>query len=184
MQRRTEELRRGHRRVLAWSLGIAVLLHVGVFLFFPHFRTSMPDGFSERPGMVGSGGGQAYWVDVTFGPPLIHLRNGEERQEPPERVLEAREVNVGGASLGSGCGWVQRADLTGISGTARLTVGFDGRVSHAEMEEGSGVDCVDELLVHIASSLLYRWLPDEEAMAPVELAQPMELSTPETEATQ
>ncbi|MEX2531467.1 MAG: hypothetical protein WD960_11905 [Gemmatimonadota bacterium] len=175
MGRRSEELRRTHRRTFGWSLGVAVLLHAGLFWFSPEFRTVLPDRSSVPPKVVGGEEGEVRWVDVTFGPPRILLGDGVERQEPPERVLEARAVNIAGIPLEPECHWARRADLEGSRATVKLKVGWEGRVTEAGLAEGSGDACVDDVLVAVAGTLWYRWLPDAQAPAPVDVLQPMEV---------
>ncbi len=177
MMRRSEELRRAHRRILGWSLGVAVLLHAGLFLFSPQFRTVLPDRSSPGSVVAEDQEGEVRWIDVTFGPPTILLSGGVERQEPSDRVLEARAVNIAGIALEAECQWVKRVDLRGRQATVKLQVGSDGRVRQATMVDGSGDSCVDEVLVAVAGTLWYRWLPDAGASAPVDVLQPMEVGT-------
>ena len=177
MGRRSEELRRTSRRIFGWSLAVAVCLHAALFLFSPQFKVVLPDGMAVRSPEVGREEGEARWVDVSFGPPTIFLGNGVERHEPRDRVLEARAVNIGGISLEPECEGVRSAPLGESRATVNLKVGWDGRVTAARLGEGSGDACVDQLLVAVAGTLWYRWLPDAEASAPVELEQPMVINS-------
>jgi hypothetical protein len=172
---RSEELRTTHRRIFGWSLGAAVLLHVGLFWLAPQLRVVLPDGFSAHSDAPDAADGPVRWVDVTFGPPTILLGDGVARQEPPERVHEVRAVNIAQIPLGPECQWVRGAHLPASRATVQLRVGADGRVTDASLAEGQGASCVSELLVAVAGSLWYRWLPDAEAPAPVDVVQPMEM---------
>jgi len=176
MERRSDQLRRTHRRVLGWSLGVALVLHAGTLWFAPAFRGELPGPTSDRPGVSASVNGGAVWIDVAFGPPTILLADGGKRQEPLDRTLEARGVNISGISLESECEWVRRTDLTGHRATVKLRVREDGRATVDEVTDGSGHPCVDDVIVAVAGTLWYRWLPDAQAPAPVELLQPLELT--------
>jgi len=120
--------------------------------------------------------GEVWWIDVEFGPPRILLAGGLERQEPPDRVLQARDVLVSEGALSEDCRPVLHRPLEGIHATVRLEVGRDGRVRATEVAQGSGRACVDEIMIVVAGTLWYHWLPDEQALAPVELFQPMRVS--------
>jgi len=176
MERRSDQLRRTHRRILGWSLGVALVLHAGILWFAPAFRGELPGPSPNRPGLSAVGNGGVAWIDVAFGPPTILLADGGERQEPPDRTLEARGVNISGIALEADCEWVRHADLAGHRATVKLRVREDGRVTVDEVTDGTGHPCVDILLVAVAGTLWYRWLPDAQAPAPVELLQPMELT--------
>jgi len=173
---RSEELRRRHRRVLGWSMGIAILAHVALFAFSPEFRTVLPGTSPVRAGSDEGGQGELRWIDVTFGPPTIYLGEGVERVEPPERWLQAREVDITGLALDADCQWVRRADLTGTTTSMDLVVAWDGRIADARVADGSGDACVDEVMLAVARTLWYRWLPDDDAPAPVEVLQPMQVT--------
>lgn len=173
LENRSSRLRRRHRRILLWSMGVAVVLHLGVFALGPRFSAPVSD-FTSSPMRVGGEEvpGVA-WIDVTFGPPRIHLPGGAVRQEPPGRVLEAKGVHLRGVPLHSDCDWLRAVGFDAVAGEVRLRVGDGGEVLEARLAEGSGERCADQVLVAVAGKLRYHWLPDEEATAPVDLAQPM-----------
>lgn len=175
MSRRGEELRRAHRRIFGWSICAAVVLHVGVFWLSPQFEVVLPDGSRPRTFVPGEDVAELRLIDVTFGPPMILLAGGLERQEPPDRVLEAREVDISGIPREVGCEGLRPGDLHGRRAVIRLRVGPDGRTRQPAVAEGSGDSCVDRVLVAVAGTLWYRWLPDAGAPAPVDLLQPMEV---------
>jgi hypothetical protein len=156
-------------------LVIAALVHVAVFVFSPQFRSDLSDVFGRRASVTAGDGSEVRWLDVDFGPPRIMIRGGLERQEPPDRVLRARDVVVSAKALSAECRWVVREELEEARATVRLEVAWDGRVRHAEIADGSGDECVDQMIVVVAGTLWYHWLPDVDAPAPVELVQPMRL---------
>jgi hypothetical protein len=173
MESRSEQLRRRHRRIFGWSLAVAAMAHLGVFALFPAFSRAAAEfdpSEAETPA-VGAPGSTR--INVIFGPPEIRLDGGAVRVEPPDRVLEARSVDITGAWLGRECRWVGREGLGVAEGAVRLDVQSSGRVARAEVVESSGDLCRDRVLVTVAGSLWYRWLPDAETPAPVDLVQPM-----------
>lgn len=176
MTSRSQQLRRRQRRIFGLSLLIAVLVHVAVFAFSPQFRSNPADVSDGRTSLAPSETGEVHWIDVEFGPPKILLAGGLDRQEPPDRVLQARDVLVSEGALSEDCRPVLHRPLEGIDATVRLEVGRDGRVRATEIAEGSGNACVDEIMVVVAGTLWYHWLPDDEAPPPVELFQPMRVS--------
>lgn len=173
MSSRSSQLRRRHRRIVGWSLGVAVLAHAALFLMSPSFSRTAWE--LERPADAGGAQGVAgmQLVDVTFGPPEIRLEDGTVRQEPPERVLQALSVNVDGTWLGPECQAVRAEGIGFAEGAIRLQVESSGRISRTEVAQSSGDPCRDRVLEEVARSLRYHWLPDAEAPAPVDVNQPV-----------
>lgn len=175
MSSRAAELRARHRKIFAWSLGVAVLLHVAVFWLSPTFRAE-PLGGMEVQGYVETGtDGPLMELALFFGPPTIFPGDGEPWTEPAERVLEAGRV----VRLSAGCeGFGLPVPLTG---RARLRVDPAGHTMAVEVAESTGEPCADEALTIVADALRYHWLPNERFPAPVEVVQPVTLVGARTE---
>ena len=170
MESRSEELRRRHRKILRWSLAVAVVAHVLVLWFTPLYRsdwgrgsgTELVDGAPPPPF-----GGLA--VDVIFGPPAIVDSVGARAQEPAWRFLSASRVLPSPV----GCGmhdWFEREYATG---RVEMIVGASGRPDSIRLERSSGERCWDAVMSGLASDLLYRWLPSDRFPAPVTVYQPV-----------
>jgi len=169
MKSRAEQLRRQHRRVLAWGFSVAAILHIGAFLLLPGLRTESA-GISKLvlEGVPAVGGAM---VDVRFGPPEIRRPDGAIVREPSQRTLQVVRLR----RLPADCdvqGW---ATEVGVSGSVRLRVGVDGRAENPEIASSTGSRCADWLLTTLAGDLRYLWLPNERFPAPVELVQPVTL---------
>lgn len=173
MGSRVEELRRRHRRILGWSFALAALIHLGLFVLAPSYSRLAGERDTSLDTAPAEGARGTVLVNVTFGPPSISLEDGTVRLEPPDRVLEARRVNVARTWLGRECQWVRRDGLGSAEGAVRLQVHATGRVARTTVAESSGDVCKDKVLETIAGSLWYHWLPDAEAPAPVDLVQPI-----------
>ena len=170
---RAEQLRRQYRRILGWSVVVAIVVHAGIFVMSPDWE--IPRFASVEPQFVDD---EEFvpalaLIDATFGPPLIRLPDGTIRQEPPNRVLEAKEVDLRGVRWSTECHWVLTEDFGSVDGEVRLEVGEFGLVSRARISRSSGDGCLDQLLVAVAGTLWYRWLPRADAEAPVDLVQPI-----------
>lgn len=177
MTTRAARLRARHRKILGWSLGIALVVHLGFFLLGPEFRTSPLSGSDTGPPAPDSATADSVApasavVDVLFGPPTISRPDGSTWSEPPERRLEARR----GIELPPLCAAVGREKGMPLSGRVRLTVKASGRVDVTGLAERTGDACADVVLTTVAGSLRYHWLPDEQFPAPVELVQPVTLT--------
>ena len=71
MRSRAEELRKQHRKALAWALAAAAAIHVAIFLVLPGLR---PDAtWTATPELEGIDASGGALVDVRFGPPLITI---------------------------------------------------------------------------------------------------------------
>jgi hypothetical protein len=170
MTSRAEQLRAHHRRVLAWSLGAAAVVHVAVFAITPAFRAK-PLGGSDVPLEPGHPVGANATVDVHFGPPLVLLPDGEAWQEPPDRVLEAqRDV-----ALPPGCTGLAEPGRTPLRGRVALRVRPSGLVDVVGLPGQTGDPCADQVAKTVAGALRYHWLPNDRFAAPVELVQPITL---------
>lgn len=169
MQTRSAELRARHRKIFAWSLGAAVVLHVALFWLAPTFHAE-PLGGMEVQGYVETGtDGPLLVLGLFFGPPTIFPGDGESWTEPAERVLEAgRIVRLSPECEGYGLG-------APLSGSARLRVDGAGYAMDVEVAESTGEPCADEALTIVADALRYHWLPNERFPAPVEVVQPVTL---------
>lgn len=170
---RSQRLRRRNRAIFGWSLAVAALIHVALFLVVPDIRTDLMDFASSRLVDGVQELEDVRWVDVRFGPPVIFLADGELRREPPERVLDVQRVDVGGLMTDRACEWTVFAEGETVAGSVRVRVGAGGRVQYQALEESFGNGCVDEVMVAVAEKLWYQWLPDDGAPPPVELVQPM-----------
>lgn len=169
MRTRSEELRRRHRRVLAWSLAAAALLHVVVFLVLPGLRTEGMDVGDGR--LEGVNASRGALVDVLFGPPEISEADGTTWQEPPERRLQVVRL----VRLPADCTVLRESDAERVGGRVRLTVDAAGQVDVVRVTEGTGHACADRVITQLAGDLHYHWLPDERFAAPVDLIQPVTL---------
>jgi hypothetical protein len=170
---RSAALRRRHRRTLWWSVAAAAALHLAVFAAFPDVMPPLWDTAGPLSEVDAGDELGARWIDITFGPPAIRLPDGTTRQEPPGRVLVGQEVDVRGIPLEGACRWVHDQGLGPVSAEVRLRLGASGRVLQAALHETSGDECADDVLVAVAGMLLYHWLPDDDAPAPVDLVQPV-----------
>lgn len=173
MESRNEQLRRSGRRVFMASCFVAALVHAAVFAFAPDFQVD--DSIVSRTEAPREGPSVSGWrfVDVTFGPPAILLPDGTISREPPDRVLEARYVDIGGIQVSRSCAGRRDEWSEPVSAQVRLTVTNTGRVSQAALLASTGEPCKDEIMRAIAGSVWYHWLPGDRFEAPVELIQPM-----------
>jgi len=169
---RSAVLRRKHRRVFRWSLGLAVLIHVALLYF----------GLWRRPG-AGTGpdtelaegtspvfGGLA--VTVHFGPPGIVDETRAIAQEPPWRVLSASRI----LPPPYGCVSHDWLEPGFAKGEVRLSVGETGRPDEVVVARSTGDPCWDGVMQGLARDLRYRWLPNERFAAPVDVFQPVTLT--------
>lgn len=157
--------------MFAWSLGIAVVVHVAAFALWPEVPVEPLDAGAlvEREPEDADDELQRVRVTARFGPPRILALDGAWVDEPADRVLEAgRAIHLPEQCLGR---------VESVDGKVRLRVNGEGRVDLARIEEGSGSPCGDLALRAVAGDLWFRWLPDERFPAPVELIQPVRLST-------
>ena len=172
MTTRSEVLRKRNRKVLAWSMAIAVVVHVAAFLLVPSFGGELrmadsPPGGEEVNLMIRN----PTFVDVTFGPPDIFDADGAVWKEPADRVLQADRI----LSLPTQCEALSREGRVPALGRVRLRVNASGRVNVMGLAEGTGDPCADEVITTVAADLWYRWLPNERFAAPVDLIQPITL---------
>ncbi len=167
MSERTKRRRRSERRVFFWCLAVAAALHVVAFLVFPGIRPGdapfpiFGDDLTVEAGAIG--------LDIFFGPPMISNATGGFSPEPPERVLEADRL----VYLEAGCRALIRGSGTVIRGSVRLRVRSNGLADALNVVRSTGEPCGDEVLKRVAGDLWYRWLPNEDFPAPVELIQPV-----------
>ncbi len=161
-----------YRTVLGWSLALALVIHVAVFVFSPDFVV-VPPGESKAASSEfrASDVTPTTVYEVVFGPPAIRAPDGTVWQEPQDRVLRATRVT----DLPMLCAHLVGNDRTPLQGAVRLLVDQDGNASVVEVEESTGDWCVDRILVRAADALRYHWLPSERFPAPVELVQPVAL---------
>ncbi len=175
MNSRSEMLRRRDRKVFGWALAVAVALHVAVFVLFPGFRFRVFHAGEVELGSGSRSGSPAVSVEVVFGAPTITDHAGVEWPEPPEHILEAgRVVPVPGECASA----IGRTRLP-VTGSVRLIVGGSGRASVAHMVQSMGEPCADEIMKVVAEALRYLWLPSERFPNPVDLVQPVTLTSVE-----
>lgn len=168
MKSRAEELRRQHRKVLFWAIGVAAVLHVVAFLALPGFRNEVT--WISGEDLVGVDPIDGSPVDVRFGPPLISAPDGSVAQEPPERTLQVVRL----MSLPAGCDVLGDAGAL-LPGSVRLKVDPGGYAEALEVVQSTGFPCSDQVMMRLAGDLQYHWLPNERFPAPVHLVQPVTL---------
>ncbi len=167
MSERIKQRRKSERRVLFWCLGVAAVIHVVVFVGFPAIRTGdgpfpiFSDDLTVEAGAIP--------LDLFFGPPAISDAAGGLSLEPPARVLEADRL----VYLEAGCRALISGSRTVIRGSVRLRVRSNGLTDVLDVVRSTGEPCGDEVLERVAGDLWYRWLPNEDFPAPVELIQPV-----------
>ncbi len=164
-----EERRRSERRVMLWSLTIAAVVHVLALLSLPGLRPSEFEDLEDQRDELTVVAGSAIPLDLFFGPPVIWGAEGRLNLEPPERVLEeGRAVFVS-----ANCKRLIEESTDVMHGTVRLSVLETGLVDVIGVVESTGTVCGDYVIERVAGDLLYRWLPNDEFPAPVELVQPL-----------
>lgn len=168
---RAAELRARDRSVLVWSLAIAALLHVAVFLFGPEFSVEATPFSDADVQTAGSAEAIALHVEVSFGPPEILEDDGRVSADSPDRQLEASHV----LPLPPECAVLGEEGAGRPHGRVRLRVGASGRAAVVGLAETTGDECGDEVIAAVADALWYRWLPSERFPAPVDLIQPVTL---------
>ena len=170
MSDKIERRRRSDRRVFLWCIGVAAVLHVVVFVGFPAMRAGdapfpiFSDDLTVEEGAVP--------LELFFGPPAISNAAGEVSLEPPERVLEAERI----VYLSPDCRAIIRGSGTIIRGSVRLRVRSTGLVDVMGVVRSTGIPCGDAVMETVAGELWYRWLPNEDFPAPVELVQTVSLA--------
>ena len=172
MPSRSDHLRRRHRKILWWSLGVAAAAHVAVFALSPDFETQpLVEADEDR-------GGPTRWtreprvIEVLFGPPTIRAADGSLWTEPAERVLRTERVT----QFPAGCEALGSEEAHPLQVGLRLRVSESGHATVLGVAESTGNACGDAVLAVVASSLRYHWLPNERFEAPVELTQPVTLA--------
>ena len=170
---RSEELRRTNRKVLAYSMGIAALAHVAVlFIWSPEFEVESSGATVIRRSPAGQGADAPIFVEVLFGPPEIVTAGGRVSKEPPDRTLRAGRV----VQLPIRCAGLAQWGRTPSSGRVRLRVNAAGRIDEAQLTQGTGDSCADQVIMTVAGSLWYHWLPNDRFPAPLDLDQPITLT--------
>jgi hypothetical protein len=171
MGRRSEEVRRRDRRILAWSLAAAALVHVAIFALAPSIRVEPFGGSDVELDTTGVAGGANATVKVLFGSPTIVVADRAAWTAPPERVLTAeREVH-----LRDDCFGLATEGRTPASSRVGLRIRASGRVDVLGVVSSSGDACADQVLKEVAADLWYHWLPNERFEAPVDVEQPVTL---------
>jgi len=171
MGRRSEELRKRDRRILAWSLAAAALVHVAVFALAPSIRVEPLGGSDVELDTTGVAGGANASVRVFFGAPTVVIADRAAWTAPPERVLSAeREVR-----LPDDCFGLASEARTPIGSRVALRIRASGRVDVLGLVASSGDRCADQVLKDVAADLWYHWLPNERFEAPVNVEQPVTL---------
>ena len=170
MRTTAAEHRAKQRRVLAWSLGGAVVLHGVAFALLPgrastpHVNDAAIDVSSPRVAT-----GERVSLEVRFGPPTISAPDGVRWKEPPGRRLQTLHVTT----LPAGCEDMFAKQGARFGGDVRLVVRESGFVDAVELTRPTGFACGDAVLRSVAGALRYHWLPNERFPAPVDLVQPV-----------
>ena len=183
MTTRSEELRQRDRRVLLVSLLVAAVLHAAVLFLVP--ATQVPVLVTSGDSLVLEEGRALFsaWdsVHAFFGPPEIRFSDGSTRPEPSDRVLDAGNVSVASIGLPDSCRGRAAASVVPVSARVGVHLDHRGLVDGARIIDGTGDGCRDGLLVAVASSVWYQWIPSDRIPAPVDLVQPISLSAPQTQ---
>lgn len=171
---RSSQLRAQQRRIVAWSMAAAVVVHVAAFLLWPAFQIEAGEGWSA-PRLEDAGDlSTPVRVDVVFGPPEIRLPSGEfvteQRRLEVDHVL-ASPVECRGISP-------EEKGLFPRHGRLRLRVDASGHAEVVEAVTSSGSTCADAVLVAVGDALHYEWLPGRRYSAPLEVIQPIALVRP------
>jgi hypothetical protein len=174
-ERRRRAQRARDRRIVWASVGIAVLAHAAFFALAPHFRFSVASDPHFGEAAVRSLVLGGIEVDLHFGPPAIRLPDGTFRSEPGERFLDREGITLGSLQVELTCADAFPPGAEPREGAVRLRVGITGHASGVELERSSGDACADAAIVAAANALWYRWLPNLNHHAPVDLVQPVRL---------
>ncbi len=161
--------RKAQRKVFYWGWSVAAALHVILFLAWREsreVRVTLPNPDLESVEIVDR---EPIPLELFFGPPAISNTAGGISFEPPERVLEVDRL----VYLPAGCRALIRGSGAIVRGSVRLAVDDTGRTDVRGIFRSTGFPCGDAVLQRIAGDLWYRWLPNDEFPAPVELVQPL-----------
>lgn len=169
---RSQQLRRQHRKILGWSIAVAVVAHVLVLFFGPWFPSSLATGPRTElvEGTAPPFGGLA--VTVIFDAPALEEEDGSLAQEPDWRILSASR-SIPPPIACRDHDWLA---LPFAKGRVWMTVGDTGRPDTVTVAESTGDRCWDGVMVGLAGDLRYRWLPNDDFAAPVEVFQPVTLT--------
>ena len=169
MGERIARRRRAERKVFVWGWSVAAVLHLIVFLSWRdarEVRVTEPNPDFETVEILDR---EPIPLDLFFGPPAIRNTAGGISVEPPERYLEVDRL----VYLPSNCEALIGGSGAVVRGSVRLAVNETGRTDVRGIVQSTGYPCADAVLQRIAGDLWYRWLPNEEFPAPVELVQPL-----------
>lgn len=172
MESRAKELRARGRRIFWFSMVGAGVIHGAVFFALQRHQVDVSLESATRDEVEGESR-ILNFVNVHFGPPAILGDDGTTWQEPPERVLEARNVELLEINLPPECGSRERRGIVPAQARLRLELNAAGRVTNAKLAPATGNPCRDGMMTAIAARLWYDWLPNRTFAAPVELIQPM-----------
>ena len=169
MSERIAQRRKAQRKVFMWGWSVAAALHVLLFLSWREGRevhVTVPNPDFETVEILDR---EPIPLDLFFGPPAIRNATGGISVEPPERHLEVDRL----VYLPSDCEALIRGSGAIVRGSVRLAVDETGRTDVRGIFQSTGFPCGDAVLQRIAGDLWYRWLPNDEFPAPVELIQPL-----------
>ena len=156
---------------MAWSLGVAVVIHVAAFAFWPDTPVE-PLGELQETAVSGvEEEGVFVEVSAEFIGPEIVASGGRITSERVTRTLEARRLTRVRIECREALGPGRRYE-----GEIRLLVNDEGRVDQKELARGSGDPCGDETLLALAGDLWYRWLPSGVHPSPVVVIQPVSVT--------
>jgi len=171
MKRSAAQHRERHRKVLAWSFAVAILLHLALFLLSPELRVKVLGDPAVEAVQVGPPLDVPWALDVRFGPPTLTAPDGTSWQEPADRVLQTVRL----IELPPLCAAMAGDQPISLRGSVHLQVNVEGHAAVVELVEGTGTACGDHLLRSVAGDLRYHWLPTSRFPAPLDLVQPVRL---------
>lgn len=161
--------RKTERKVFIRGWSVAAALHVILFLGWREsreVRVTVPNPDLETVEIIDR---EPIPLELSFGPPTIRNVTGGVSVEPPERTLEVDRL----VYLPGNCKALIKGSGAVVRGSVRLAVNETGRTDVRGIHQSTGYPCGDAALQRIAGDLWYRWLPNEEFPAPVELIQPL-----------
>lgn len=169
---RSEYLRQRNRRIFRWSLVAAAVAHAVLFLTWRWSDSpGDPARTGPRPTLFGELEAPSV-VQVVFGPTSIRKGNAWHA-EPEEHTLSAELMT----RLPGECVSFQWLGGDVLRASVDLTVDSAGYAHVRSVSASTGHECGDAVASRSAGALRYHWLPDARFPAPVEVRQPVIIST-------